>query len=358
MKKLFTYCLIIFLSVTLLGCLALEEEDFPYDEIKGTRIQFSLDQNEYHEYSDYLENFDIYSETTVSSRDDLIFFYATSFESLVDELDALNESKLETTSSWLEYIDEDKVNFENLKVTYNETYFNDHDLLFYLKFEGNISQNYIHSVTVDDGVLSLNVNRLEGMLTATSQWFLPTTIKKADVIGVSSAQVILRTVAPLQTQVTIFLYEENARYIFLHEVTKDEFKKVPNLKDVSTWTNSINVDIIFNQPVSEDYHQGLLDYLRSSNKVASVGYTGLDFIRVQLKSSYLDAALNKTITLTELLDEEYLLPHLSMNILNFTPLAFVTFTLEKPGRKYAEKLVKDLKKLNYAFLDFTEYDSW
>lgn len=159
------------------------------------KVSFSRDRGQtWQRVDERLSSFDICDIKRDEEVEGMVFFSATSFEQLVKQVE-----KFKNQPTFYTYNDLDEEYWLQLLNRYDEAFFAHYILLFYYKAENNISENYVYSVTVKDQALTLNVNRLEGMLTALSSWKEVITIKKEDVQGVNEFHVIVRTITPLKS---------------------------------------------------------------------------------------------------------------------------------------------------------------
>lgn len=159
------------------------------------KVSFSRDRGQtWHRVDERLSSFDICDIKREEEVEGMVFFSATSFEQLVKQVE-----KFRNQPTFYTYNDLDEEYWLQLLNRYDEAFFAHYILLFYYKAENNISENYVYSVTVKDQALTLNVNRLEGMLTALSSWKEVITIKKEDVQAVNEFHVIVRTITPLKS---------------------------------------------------------------------------------------------------------------------------------------------------------------
>lgn len=143
----------------------------------------------------------------------------------------------------------------------------------------------------------------------------------------------------------------------MNDLTLANFKDLNNLKSIELFRWGLSVDLIVNEKINDDDVGLLVTYLKSSEHVLSTGYKGKDFIRVQLKYSFYDEVVNKTLVIDDFFKDYTLIEEysLTIKILNFTPIGSITFVLEKEGRKYAKQMIEDLKNLKYPFLKSKQY---
>ncbi|MFA7436451.1 MAG: hypothetical protein WC006_08830 [Bacilli bacterium] len=350
-KKIFGVYLVLLVMLVLSACNEMNFNFEIYDRSSaGEKITFSLDAGEtWKTEDDSLEEFDIWDVKANNEVPGMIFFYATSFE----ELEKRVEKNKKTPFYSYNYADEES--WKSILNTYNEDYFKDNILLFYYKYEPNISKNYVHSVSIKDGILFLNINRFEGMATALSSWLYIVTINKADVEDITTFNVVVRTVAPLQKSITVYPKDKYMRDIYVNGLNKDDFKGLDNLKSVNVWTWNIMIDIKFNETISDDKLNSIVETLKSSENIVSVGFTSKDWIRVTISNKFFDSYKKGTLKLSDILNNEIENSEkYTMEIKNFTPIAIITLEMEKHGKDYAEKMISQLKKLNLKFIDYDE----
>ena len=327
----------------------LKKSSFP--ETKLTLVPFSRDGGKtYIEKDDYLEKFDIYSE----DNQGYIFFYSYTYEELRKSIEKYEKYfNFEYSFNNLENAE----NVEKIFERYDETFFNEHVLLFYYRPEANISKNYAYEITKERNTLTLVVNRFEGMAAAISSWVELITIKKEDIKDVKEMKVNLRTIAALQDRFSINLNNEHIRDIYINGLTMENFKNIDNLKNISVFTSSLIVDLVFKERLTKEKLEEVIIKLEANKGVSHLGYKGTDFIRVIMKGKYFDKIFYETLLVTELLDENDVSKYqASLKFMTFNPFGFVTFYLEKPGRENALELEKRIKKMNYRFL--VDEDAW
>lgn len=319
-----------------------------YNTLSNEKIAFSLDKGlTYNDINNELEEFDIWGEAKNSEVSGMVFFYAFSYS------DFLNEVAKAKDPNFYTYRYPTKETFDLLVEKYNEEYFEENILLFYYKIEGNISENYIYSVTKKDRTLTLNVNRIEGGLTAVSSWLEIITIKKSDIEVIEEVDVIVRTISPLTSTVYVSINNEHIRDFYLNCKTMEDFSELGNLKEINLFKWSLNVDLKINKQITKEELNGLINYLEESEYVISTGYKGKDFIRVQLEHSFYDEVVNKTLKINDFFKDQTKIDNynLTIEILNFTPIGTITFVLEEKGKDKAKELIDELKDGDYPFIN-------
>lgn len=318
-----------------------------YNTLNDYKLDFSLNKGEtFKNVDDRLIDFDIWNESINSEVFENIFFYAFSYQEFISKVELARKPNIYT----YQYPNDNE--FDLLIEKYNEEYFENNILIFYYKFERNISENYIYSVTKYNDTLTINVNRYEGMSTALSSWLEIITIKKEDVKEIKRVNLIVRTISELQSYIVAYINDEYIKDFYLNEKDLDDFKDLDNLKEINSFTWSLNVDLIFNKSISDDDLNLMINYLEDNPNVKSIGYKGKDFIRVQLINNFYLEVVNKTLLLRDFIEDEKLIEDysLSIKILNFTPIAYIKFILEEKGRDQAFKMIEDIKKMDYHFL--------
>lgn len=327
---------------------------YPSDYTSATNDQqevtFSLDKGTNWQTSDnLLEEFDIWGVQSNEDVPGMVFFYATSYEQLLDRVE---NHKTATFYSYRYLKDED---WNRLLETYNQEYFANYILLLYYKYEPNISKNYVYNVTMKDNSLTLNINRFDGMLTALSSWLELITIKKADIANITEFDVAVRTVSELKTSIVLSANNEYIRDIYVNRLTTSDFPGLKNLKSVSVWTWGIMIDIIFNETITDERLQEIVDILKRSENIRSVGYTSNTWIRVTINNKFFDKYQSDTLTLDDILEDKVEnSQHFTMNVKNFVPIAQITLEMEQHGRQYYEAMMKQLKELAYPFIDYED----
>ena len=194
-----------------------------YDcEVVEDLVPFSKDGGKTYVLKDnQLEEFDIYNEYYSYGY---IFFYAYTFDELKERIE-----EYKTPRQDMYYYPSEKV-LNSLIEIYDEDFFKEHILLFYYKYEPNISPNYVHSVVKKDNTLTLNVNRFEGCATALSYSSALIVIKKADISGVNEININIRTIAELQDKFSINLKKEHIRDFYINGISMEMFRDIENLK--------------------------------------------------------------------------------------------------------------------------------
>jgi hypothetical protein len=327
-----------------------EKIDLENSSTNEDGISYSLNKGlKWIKVNDTLEKFDIWNIKKNEEVKGMVFFYATTFEELVD-----NVEKYKTTNFYsYNYLTD--TSWDYIFGNYNEEYFENNILLFYYKLEPNISKNYVYNVVVKDNTLFLNINRFEGMSTALSSWFYLVTIKKEDVKDVTEYNVVVRTISELQKTVTVYPKAEYIRDIYMNGLSVDDFPGLDNLKSINVWTWGIMVDIHFNEKILEERLNEIVGILRESKNIRSVGYTSNTWIRVTINDKFYDKYKFGTLSLKDIFEkdiEEY--DKFTMKTLNFTPIVIITLEMEKHGKSYYEAMRKQLGELKYEFLDLEE----
>lgn len=316
-----------------------------YNTLNDEKIEFSLNKGEdFKTIDDKLIDFDIWDEQINNEVFGSVFFYAFTYEEFLIKIEEAKEQKEEY------YVE--GINYEGIKDIFNEEYFEENILIFYSKYESNISENYAYSVTKKDDTLTLNINRIEGMETAIISWTQIITIKKTDIKGVNKINLIVRTISEPTKKITAYVSEDYLRDFYLNPKTIDDFKDLNNLKDIQVFHWSLFVDLKFNKTITDDDLLDVINYLEDNPYAVSEGYRGKDFIRLKMDFSLYDKVINKTLLIEDFIDQEFIDDYsLSINILNFIPIGSITFTLDKPGRENAFKMIRDLCKGDYPFLE-------
>lgn len=328
-------------------------DDKVVNTLNDDKVLFSLNKGvDYQLVNEKLTEFDIWNERKNDEVPAKIFFYAYTYEEFVTNIDKNMDSDL------FEYFGYSSEGFDQIIETYNESYFEENILLFYLKFESNISENYIYSVTKKDETLTLNVNRFQGMSTALSSWLRIVTIKKEDIKEITKIDLIVRTISTLVGSVTIYIDSDYAREFYINPKALKVFDNLKNVEDVILFNWSLNVDLKFNVTVTDEDVAAVVSYLEKSTNVKSVGYKGKDFIRVQMKDVLYDKVVNKTLVVGDIVKDKELLKKygFSVSILDFIPFSMITFVLKNKGKEYANALVEELKKKNYPFINDDSFE--
>ncbi|MFA5692131.1 MAG: hypothetical protein WC907_00820 [Acholeplasmataceae bacterium] len=320
-----------------------------YDTLNNDKVEFSLDKGDsYKEIDNKLETFDIWNEAINSEVPNAVFFYAFTYEEFLIKIDEAKNPNFYT----YRYLTKEE--FDALKEEYNEEYFEENILIFYYKYEPNISENYVYSITKLNNTLTVNINRFEGMQTALSSWLEIITIKKNDIKDITNINLIVRTISEKTTSVTVYIKDNYLRDFYIKDKTIDDFKGLSNLKQINLFRWSLNVDLIINQKISDEDLKSLINYLENNENVLSTGYKGKDFIRVQMKYSFYDKVFNKTLKINDFINEQSIIDDysLTIKILNFTPIGSITFILEDKGKEQAKEMINELKELNYRFINY------
>jgi hypothetical protein len=321
-------------------------KEFSFDTLDNERIPFSLDRGStFKTINQHMEVFDIWNEATYEQVSTTVFFYAFSYKEFLAEIEKAKNPDFDT----YDYVNE--LEFNNLLQIYNETYFKENILIFYYKLEPNLSENYIYSVTSEDDVLTINVNRIESMLTALSFHRHIITIKKSDISGINHVDLIVRTIASPQASVTYYIKKEYIRDFYVNGKTLEDFYGLDNLCDIKIYTWSISVSLTFMNSINDEDLNTIIRYLNHNPLIKSVGYTGKDFINIHLNNGFYDKAIDRTIKITDFIDEEIINEYgLKMTMRNFSPIGYIEFILENKGKEYASQMHKDLQDGDYPFL--------
>lgn len=318
-----------------------------YDTLEDDKVSFSLNKgNSFIDVNNRLEVFDIWGQAINSEVRSSIFFYAFTYLEFLEKVEIAKNPNIYT----YKYPSEE--GFNNLVNTYDETYFEDNILIFYYKYEPNISENYVYSVTKKDQTLTVNINRFSGMETALSGWLDVITIKKSDIEEINKVDLIVRTISKPVESVHAYIKDEYMRDFYLNPKTLNDFESLNNISDIEIFTWSLNVDLFFNKDITDADLERVLNYLDSNSNVKSVGYVGKDKIRMQMENRFYDEVKNKTLKLKDFFDNESLINEfdLSISILKFSPIASITFILEEKGKDKAEALREEINKGYYPYL--------
>lgn len=368
MKKLFELCLIMFSIIGLVACSKNvysahrvqgrpEKIKIQYKDVMDNyeEIAFSRDQGRtWIKSDDRLPAFDIWNVKMDEEVQGMVFFYATSYGQLAKQVE-----KYRKHPPFYAYHYPQDEYWDNLLSQYTEDFFEHYILLFYYKSESNISENYVYHVIKKDEDLILNVNRFEGMLTALSSWIEVITIKKEDIQDVNEFHVTVRTITPLKSTITLIPKREYIRDIYLNGLTLQDFEGLDNLKNVEVWTFGLSLDIYFNSPLSDDQFERLVRALHHSDSIRSVSYTSNTWIRVIVANRFYDQYLTKTLAVTDLLGEEGI-DHHSMALVYppVQPMALIKLELQNPGREQYEAMLRQLKELNFPFIESTDMNGF
>lgn len=316
--------------------------------LNDEKILFSINKgSEFKLVNDKLPEFDIWNVKKNDEVEGKIFFYAYAYEEFVSKIYEIKDSPL------FEYSGYSSEKFDGIVESYDQSHFDENIALFYYKFEPNISENYIHSVTKTDDTVTLNVNRFQGAATALSSWLDVVTIKKADIKDVTKIDLIVRTISPLVESVTIFIDSDYSREFYVNPLALKVFNDLGNVKDIVLFNWSLSVDLKFNAEVTNEDLLAVVSYLEKQPNVKSVGYKGRDFIRVQMIDTLYDKVVNKTLVVSDLIKDQKLINKYNfyLSILDFIPFSMITFVLEKKGKIHAEALIEELKNRNYPFMN-------
>ncbi len=331
------------------------QSDVVHTTLDDEKVLFSLNKGlDYKLVDDKLEEFDIWNEQINDENPGKIFFYAYTYDEFLVKIDENIDAVL------FEHGDYSIEELNEAIETYDELYFEENILLFYYKFEPNISENYVYSVTKKDEILTLNVNRFEGMATAISSWLEIVTIKKDDIKNIIQIDLIVRTITPLVKSVSVYVDSKYAREFYVNPHALRVFNNLKNIEDVILFNWPLNVDLKFNVSVTNEDVAAVVSYLENSPNVKAVGYKGTDFIRVQVDWALYDKVVNKTLVVTDFINDEELINkyEFSISILDFIPISMITFVLKNKGKHYADILIEELKKRNYPYINngSIEYD--
>ena len=313
-------------------------------------VSFSLDKGLNWQTADnYLTEFDVWNVNFNEEVPGMVFFYATSYEQLLEKV----EKHKKTTFYSYRYLD--NAGWNRLLATYNEEYFEDNILLFYYKYEPNISKNYVYNVVIKDNSLNLNINRFEGMATALSSWLHIVTVKKENIENITDFNVVVRTVSELRSCITLSPNDEYMRNIYVHGLSTSDFPGLNNLKSVNVWTWGVKIDIKFNETISADRLDRIVTILKTSENIRSVGYTSNTWIRVTIDNKFFDKYIDNTLTLDDVLENKIENSNkFTIDILKFTPIAIITLEMEQYGKDHAEAMIAQLKELNFPFINNEE----
>lgn len=319
------------------------------------QILFSLDNGETWEKSnDILPEFDIWDAKYNDEVPWMVFFYATSYEQFLEEIEN-NQAPLFIDKR---YPDEDGWN--KLKEIYNIEYFENYNLLFYYKFEPNISDNYVYNVTVEDNSLTLNINRINGDLTAVTDWLYIVTINKSDVENVTEYNVSVRTITKPKSTVVLSVKEEYIRDIYMNGLSKEDFKGLDNLKDVHFRTLGLKIGIIFNRTVTDEELNEIIDVLEKSENIISIDYVTNTMVNATLNNKLYDKFMDKDLTIID----EFINSNIKdadkfkIEYRDFTKILFVTLEMEKHGKEYYEAMLKQLQELNLPYFNSDVIDKY
>ncbi len=326
---------------------------FHYEQPSGPSIPFSP----FNGVAWWLKNprivdFDIWNITYGDDNSNMVFFYASSKEELLSEMEKQKDLPI------LRHPAHNDISDDKLLNRYDDEFFKDNSLLYYYKFEGNLSENFVYNVEVIDNQLFLNVNRFESMLTAISAYRYFITISKDDLENVEEFNVAVRTITEPIDRITVPIKSNAHRDIYLNGLGVEDFDGLSNLKDVKVFTWSLNVDIKFNSTLSELELASILEKLKEMDTIKSIGYTSPEWIRVQVSHHLYDKITTRTLTLKEISGNEIRgSENFTIEILKFTPIVIVTLMLDKPGKTYYEAIKEMLIELNFWFIDYKEFEN-
>ncbi|VEU82710.1 hypothetical protein [Acholeplasma hippikon] len=156
------------------------------DTLNDTKVMFSLDNGKtFKNVDNRVEELYFTREEINDEIDQVLFLYALTHEELTNKINNLKKQ------------DTPDFNIDKLKELpniFDKTYFENNILIYYYKYESNISENYIYAATINGDTLTLNVNRFEGSDTAISHWEELITIKKSDIKDINQVNLVLRTI--------------------------------------------------------------------------------------------------------------------------------------------------------------------
>src|SRR5690554_170173 len=160
-----------------------------YDTLNDEMVEFSLDKGEtFNIVDEALKEFDIWNKLINSEVPNHEFFYAWDYDEFL--------IKIEETKNHINQPEEySRQDFNYLKEMFNEEYFSENILIYYYKYEPNISKNYVYSLTKNENILTVNINRFDGMDTAFSFWEEFITVKKINLEGINKIDLIVRTIS-------------------------------------------------------------------------------------------------------------------------------------------------------------------
>lgn len=316
----------------------------------GEEIGYSLDKGTVWQRSDNsLTEFDIWNIEFNEEVSQMIFFAATTYAEFNEKIKEYRQPR----EHFHLYLDDDA--WDEISNIFNKEYFDDYILLFYYKYEPNISKNYVYNVIIKENSLFLNVNRFAGFATALSSWLQMVTIKKSDVAKVDNFNVALRTITTLKSTVTVYPKSTYLRDIYVNGLDESAFCGLDNLEAVNVWTWNINIDIKFNETISEERLNSIIEILNNLESIKTVGYTSNTWLRVAISNNFYDKYNDKTLTLNDILEDNIPLSNnFTMDVLSFIPIAIITLELKQCGKDYAEAMMNQLKELKLDFIDYEE----
>lgn len=324
-----------------------ESDQFP-------QIPFSLDGSTIWSLEDdRLKAFDVWDIDVDDEVPGMIFFYARTHEELKNAVE-----KNKGNFKMFEYSNIKESDFDELLTHFDKEYFKEHILLFYYKYEPNVSENYVYNVVIKDETLILNVNRFEGMATALSFWIHTISLKKEDVETVNDFHVVVRTVSHLQETITFSVKQEFIRDVYINGLDKEDFKGLDNLKSVHLTTSGMILDIYFNQTVSTEKLNEIIKSLEDSTFIKTIGYRDQDKIRVIIADEKYDMYFNNELKTEDLLSTDVDgSNYFTLEYSKRTLFAFFTLKLEEPGKENADKMLKELTDLAFPFVHLEEKPS-
>lgn len=352
MKKFYYVCVIIISMFLLISCGdSLKNSEIirlsTGESVGGQEVSFSLNKGlSWYSSDNRLTEFDIWDVMINKDVPSMVFFYATSYKQLLKEVDK-NRS-----TPFYSYGYPDDEAWNKILDIYNEEYFEDYILLFYYKYEPNISENYVYNVIIKDNTLILNINRFEGDTTAVSSWYEFITIKKKDVENITKYNIAVRTVSKLISSFVLPANEAYMRKIYVDGLSVSDFPGLNNLKSVRVWTSGLKVDIYFNQAISDERLNEIIEVLKSSENIRSVGDTSNTWVRVTVNDKFYDKYNERSLTLEDLVGNQINNSgEFTLRFNKITPFILITFEMEQHGRHYYEAMIEQLKELNFPFVN-------
>ncbi len=339
MKKILFLIIIIF-SICLVGC----EAFYGSDE----KIEFSIDKGETWNFENDEYDFDILNTQSNTNISGMTFFYAFTYEEFLEKITDNKEPK---SASYL-YPNEDYWN--QLIDDYDEEYFEEYNLLFYYKYEPNISQNYVYSITRENNTLVLNVNRFEGMCTALSSWYSIVVIKKTDCLDINQVKVSVNTIQEKQDSIYLYIKPEYYRKAYVEGFSKDDLIGVDNIKEVSVYASDFILEFDLST-TDENLINTIMEEMAYNELVVSTywDYRGVSYnkIRISLKTSCYDDFVDQKLTKSDFTNSMYISEAI-YRVKPHTP--WITIKMDKTGIEYANKMIEQIKKLEFDYIDYDE----
>lgn len=351
--------LLLFISLFLCSCVKKEERVFDDSLIVShipcsqcgkvhcecEELLFSLDEGlNWITTNDILLEYEIWEEINVGFR----FFYATTYEEFVEEFENSNFDFNDKPNNYPE------LDWNTLLDIYNEAYFETNNLLFYYKVEGAISENYVYNVVIQDDSLTVNVNRMNGISMALSEWLQLVTLKKSDVQNITEYHVCVRTISYKPSTIEVVIDDQYVQDVYLNGLSEKDFPGLDNLGSISVYTSPINVDIKFNETITPERLADIISILASSENITMVGYTSQQWIRVRIDNKFIVKLRCGTLTLADIISDTIEdSDHFMMEILPGGSFASATLTMEKHGSDRHAHMIEQLKALNYPFINYT-----